>query len=436
MLIQAELPTAEALVAELKLLRQKGLTRVTQLELPALLAVAQVVMPGESVGRGALIEATLRRAVSRLGGGNYGEAVARLFGGDEESRTLTAGVRRVQAAQIVGVSEKTFRSKHEPAMLLDIANQLLTLCAEQHKRESYRSLERRHPVESAMAIEWLRRFESYYRIWTPVNGIGNDLTAYRFTLFEPGRPYDRRFGTAGPADEGYSQEEQAEGYATFALYHYARFEWELRQFVTRSGGLWLGSDAETEQAMADSVYRISFHTPWNERDYSFLRMVIAETPDQELHGFIEHIASTELGRTTHQEWQEWVATCECTWTESDPDEYFPVAANHKGISEDCDVHRLIGACTDYCVLVDGDWRKVADWYHLGAETVKGLGTERLYREQLASSMPETRLPAAWRDRSEQLKNAHASRVHGNFLGPRRWSSAPTCAAFSSPDYLA
>jgi len=39
-------------------------------------------------------------------------------------------------------------------------------------------------------------------------------------------------------DPGYSQEEQAEGYASFALYHYALFEWELRQFVTECGGLW------------------------------------------------------------------------------------------------------------------------------------------------------------------------------------------------------
>lgn len=76
-----------------------------------------------------------------------------------------------------------------------------------------------------------------------------------------------------------------------------------------------------------------------------------------------------------------VATCECTWTETDPGEYFPSAERHEGISSSCEVHLLIGACADYCGLVDVDWRKVADWYHLHDTIVKRLETEPLYRAQ-------------------------------------------------------
>ena len=42
-------------------------------------------------------------------------------------------------------------------------------------------------------------------------------------MTEDGRPYDRRFGAEGSDDDGYSQEEQGEGYALQALYHYAFF---------------------------------------------------------------------------------------------------------------------------------------------------------------------------------------------------------------------
>ena len=57
------------------------------------------------------------------------------------------------------------------------------------------------------------------------------------------------------------------------------------------------SEPDIETAVSDAVYRISWHVnPFNERDQSFLRTVIDETPNQELHGFLERLASTELGK--------------------------------------------------------------------------------------------------------------------------------------------
>jgi hypothetical protein len=390
MAIPAEPPTHDALAAELKLLREKGLARIRSLELPALVAAGRIATADESSEEHVVVEAALRRAVERFGGGAYGEAAALLFGLDQGARTLNSRVRRELAAERMERTADTFRKRYEPTMLGEIATQILTLCSEQHSRSARSETERRHPTESAMAVEWLRRFEAYYRLWTPISGLGNDLTAYRATLLETDRPWDRRFGTQGPIDPGYSQEEQAEGYARFALYHYALYQWELRRFVSAYGGLWLLSDGETEQAVSDAVYRIDWHTTGNERDDSYLRTVLQDTPNQELHGFLERLASTEIGRETHREWQEWVGTCECVWAPEElrGEEYYPTRRHHKGIRETCQIHGVIEACSDYLDLIDRDWRKIADWYHLGEAPSRGVDAGRLYDRFRKGQAPE------------------------------------------------
>jgi hypothetical protein len=390
MTITHEPPNHDVLAAELKLLREKGLARLQGLELPALVAAGRIATADETGEAHVVAEATLRRAIERFGGGPYGEAAALLFGLEQGTRTLNSRLRRERASERLERTADTFRKRYEPTMLAEIATQILTLCSEQHSRQARSETERRHPAESVMAVEWLRRFEAYYRLWTPISGLGSDLTAYRATLLETDRPWDRRFGTKDPIDPGYSQEEQAEGYARFALYHYARYQWELRQFVTRYGGLWLLSDGETEQAVADAVYRIVWHTTGNERDDSFLRTVIQDTPNQELHGFLERLASTEIGRETHREWQEWVTTCECVWTpdELSDEENFPTRRHHKGIRKDCQIHGVIEACGDYLDLIDRDWRKIADWYHLGESARRGVNPEALYARLRTGQVPE------------------------------------------------
>lgn len=386
MLTAAETPTRGALVADLKLLREKGLLEIDDLHLPALLA-AGTLTAAAGGDAAAVIETLVRRVVARLGGGRYGDALVQLFGLDADSRVLTAGVRRINAAKALGCSEKTFRTKHEPAMLNDLARSILVLCAEQRMRDGRERLAARHPVESQIAVEWIERFEAYYRMWTPIYAIGSDLTAYRSTLIEDPRPYDRRFGTRAPEDEGYSQEDQAEGYARFALYHYAKFLWELRRFSADSGGLWLLSNADVEVAVRDAVYRVGWHVqPFNERDDSYLRTVIDESPHQEMYTFLSRLADTDLGQDLHHQWQDWVATCQCTWDERDvPDDaYFPTSANTPTISSECQVHQVVESCALYCELVDKDWTKIADWYQLDDELRKGVRAENLYADWRAT----------------------------------------------------
>lgn len=356
-----EAPEEDELVAELVQIRDEGLPRLRVLTLPALAAAARITSLDELSPEPVLIEALLRRAVSRLGGGQYGDAATSLLGLDSGTRGLNSKLRREIAAEAFDRTYETFRKRQEPLLLQQLATQILILCSEQRTRDARTALARAEsPETSAMPQVWMDRFAAYYRVWTPVSGLRNDLTAYRATLLEGGRPYDRRFGTEGSDDQGYSQEEQAEGYVTFALYHYAHFSWELRQFVTSFGGQWLLSDADAEQAATDAIYRISWHTPWNERDESFLRMLVAESPGQEMHGFLEMLRSTELGLATEQEWFDWAAACSCSAVTDDFE---------GGVSRDCPLHAVMRACDEYLKLIDWDWTRIADWYHLDEGTV-------------------------------------------------------------------
>lgn len=108
--------------------------------------------------------------------------------------------------------------------------------------------------------------------------------------------------------------------------------------------------------------------------------MIQDTPNQELHGFIERLAATEIGQATHREWQEWVATCECVWTPDtlSDEENFPTRRHHEGIREHCHIHGVIEACGDYLDLIDQDWRKIADWYHIDESVRRGVNPEVLY----------------------------------------------------------
>ena len=346
-----------------------------------LASAARIITLDETSPDHVVVESSLRRGVARFGGGQYGESAAILYGLDSGTRGFSSKLRRELAAEPFDRKFETFRKNQEPLLIAQLAAQILVLCSEQHTRNARSALERAEsPEDSAMPPIWMDRFAAYYRIWSPVSGLGNDLTAYRATLLEHDEVWDRRFGTNAPDDPGYSKDEQADGYASFALYHYARFEWQLRQFETLYGGQWLLSDAEAEQAASDAVYRIYWHTPWNERDQSYLRTLIAETPEQELHGFLQRLRATDLGRTTEQEWHEWSAACECAWPAGGDteNEYFPTSRHQEGILNKCELHHVVEACGDYLDLIERDWKRLADWYHLDDHDRRGVSPEALY----------------------------------------------------------
>jgi hypothetical protein len=377
---EASPPSHENLVTDLIQLRAAGLPRVRRLRLPALKAAEELALDsGDQSADG--IEQVLRKAVAKLEGGPQGEATAILFGLEGGTRGLEEAERRRRAAESFNRSFSTFRQRYELPLVDDLATQVLVLCQEGRLRFAREQLERRHPAESRLAVQWVERFDAYYRVWIPIYALGADLTAYRSTLLEVGRPYDRAAGTDGPDDPGYTQEDQARGYARHALFDYALFLWELKQFMIRYGGHWMLSSGEAETAIADLVYKVSWHpTCYNERDKSWLRVAVSES-GTELHPFLTILTSTDIGRATDLEWQEWVTDCLCEWdigASQEESEYFPTSRRHEGVKADCQVHEPIAACGGYCDSIDLEWGTIADWYHLDTKPDHGLSGEQLY----------------------------------------------------------
>lgn len=379
-----EVPDHEAVVSDLARLRAAGLTKLRHIQLPALSQAARLATDDVQLEAAPAIEQLLRLAISKLDSGEYGDAALALIGLAEGMRAWSPADRRERAASQLERSADTFRRRYEANLLADVADQILALCAEQRLRAARNQLERRHPAESRLAVQWVERFESYHRLWTPAWALGAELTAYRSTLLEPDRPYDRAPGVLAADDSGYTQELQAEGYARFALYRWAWFQWQLRQFMLQQGGMWLLSTGEAETKAADLVYAISWHvTTYNERDHSWLRNAVAQSRGQEMDHFLGLLTSTTTGDIRWREWLAWCGACQCQWEvtsgRNTAAEHFPTAVTEPGIASNCQVHAVVQACGDYCDLIEEEWQKIADWYHLEDNYQRGVNAEELYQ---------------------------------------------------------
>jgi hypothetical protein len=374
---QRKPPSHEALVRDLVALRQKGIVALRGMKLNALTAAAMVLEDGQ-FDRNYLpqvIESMLRSAVDRMDGGRHADSAETIFGLAQGTRGGNPTELRREAAERLGIAAETFRRDHEKTAIAELAEAILANCRDQAMRtERIAMLDKRHPADSRLAIGWAERFEDYYRVWTCVYALAADLVAYRSTTIEPGRPYDdpdepgRLLAPLSLETEGYTQEYQAEGYVRFAIYRYATFLAEMHRFQVKRGGFWLLSDAEVELKVSDALYRIGWHTPNNERDDSWMRMTMTQAGG-ELHVFNDLMMRTTIGAATHQEWQEWAAQCQCTWDAAkDADErgsQFATAETDEGVSAECSLHQVVGACCEFVGLIDSDWVEIADWYRLG-----------------------------------------------------------------------
>lgn len=363
---EVRLPDEQTLTSDLKTLRRRGITQLAALDVPALRQVVRAagrVRSDDPIGA-YVIEAMLRDAVGQVGG-DHGDAVALLLGLEPGARSDRPSELRKAAAELLNVGVEHFRHAHEAALLSQVAHLLLGEAHRYQLRLSRLREDVRTPVGSRLAVDWLHRFEAMYRIWSPVTGVGNELTAYRSTLLEDNRPWDLKPDPGDPEDDGYTQEQQAAGYVTFALYHHTKALLALRQFVVQFGGLWLLPDAQAETDLRDAVYRVVLASPSSEQEHSYMRSLLAEVDGQELYGFLTRVADDPVAGEVHDTWQAWAATCECRWPlgERHGREPFPTHRNHPGISEQCDLHILVAACGDFCLILDDAWDQIADWYH-------------------------------------------------------------------------
>ncbi len=188
---------------------------------------------------------------------------------------------------------------------------------------------RRAPLESAMRVEWLGRFELYFKIWAPLGGLRHDLG---MSLHH--RRRDER--------------DDAGWFANKALYYYAVFLVELQQFVARQGGLWVLPDTRTEDAIADTMWFIRRPIPLTEVDESTLRISFSRTP--EMAPFLHEALKQDDLVPIVASWTDWVGSCSCK------------RLTHP--RKDCRVHATIAWARFYMDALEAQWDFLADWYDL------------------------------------------------------------------------
>jgi hypothetical protein len=363
-----ELPTDAELIADLETWRRNGVLKLAKLRLAALGRACQACGLADTAAEAAqppVLKELVRSALTQVGGSMSGRCALVLLGLDANTFDLAPNLLREDAAEIVGVGVERFRREPQQQVLQVTADCVLELCRSHRTRLARLAMEQRHPADSRLAVHWLERFEAYFRIWTQVYALGADLTAYRQTLIDPSRPWDQLPDEDDPADLGYTQEDQAMGYGTFALVRHAMALRAEQHFIDRFGGLWLLSSSTAEAEARDALAAIRASLPTNERDHSWLRT--AAQADHEMHEFLLALQDDPIGKATRKEWQDWLSACQCKWTaeQHDPSiEYFPTARYHGEIVPACPTHQAIEACSRFCALIEQEWLKVADWYSI------------------------------------------------------------------------
>jgi hypothetical protein len=186
---------------------------------------------------------------------------------------------------------------------------------------------RRPPLESAMRVDWLARFERYYAIWSYVAGVRNDVTVGLARL---------RSDTPAEADN----------FVRKSLYHHAGFLAELESFTRERGGLWVLPDPKAEQTLADAVWMVRDSTPLTEIDESVLRLAIGGW--QEIATFVQATHTDTALRGLVETWRDWMQSCRCEDLERP--------------KEDCSVHRCLSWAVSFITTLDEQWDLLADWY--------------------------------------------------------------------------
>lgn len=374
---QAGVPSHEAVVADLSRLRSAGVGKLRTTSTPALRSVAVLLDLCDPDDREPAPVATLlRQAVGELGGGTDQEIAEYVLGLAPGTGLWPVGRRLEHAAHLADINVETFRKGRLKDTLGYLAELVLEQCHHVHLRRARAEMtEQRHPADSRLAVQWVERFEAYYRIWTPVYALAADLeAALAVYTHEPADhlPWDPH------SRQPYDPEMQARGYARSALYWYTCFLLEVKRFMATRGGLWLASSIETEEAISDAVYRIGWHNDINDEDDSWLRRHLADSKREEADHFTDLILSFPRGVRLYDQWQRFV---------------------HEGVDvpegkrEASQVWLAIHACQDYMRIIDEDWGRIADWYRQDAGQRRTISGPYLYRGLLreqVSNFPEMR----------------------------------------------
>jgi hypothetical protein len=124
-------PSHTDLVVDLRIIREKGLGHLRRYVTPALTVACELYGAAtDDMHRPAAVEALLRRAVEKVGGGKCGEAASYTFGLVQGTKLWNSTDRRKAAAKAQGVSMERFRKGYENLLIDQMAEGILTLLYE------------------------------------------------------------------------------------------------------------------------------------------------------------------------------------------------------------------------------------------------------------------------------------------------------------------
>jgi hypothetical protein len=125
-------PSHADLVADLRIVREKGLGQLRRYQTPALTLACELRgYATDEANRPASVEALIKQAVLKVGGGKSGEAAEYTFGVVTGTRLWNPADRRKSAASTIGVSVERFRKGYEPHLIEQVAEGVLSLLHDQ-----------------------------------------------------------------------------------------------------------------------------------------------------------------------------------------------------------------------------------------------------------------------------------------------------------------
>ncbi|MGH2853013.1 MAG: hypothetical protein ACRDLF_02325 [Solirubrobacteraceae bacterium] len=204
-----------------------------------------------------------------------------------------------------------------------VRREIAYLVSEQRRAQQAR----RPPLESAMRVDWLPRFERYYAMWSYVAGIR----------------YDVELAVAGKRDNNAADFDY---FARKSLWYYGCFVRELEDFTRRKGGLWIMPDPTAEQIIADAVWMLRRPTPLTELDESLLRIAVVGWDEMAIFTQATHTDSALRGLADN--WSRWIESCDCS--------------NPKRPRKQCTVHLCTSWAASFMDALDQQWDLLADWY--------------------------------------------------------------------------
>lgn len=340
----------EDLAAELADALRPGITPRSLLDCRQVLALSVVgahAASDTSADRAAAAYGLLRQVVIEVDGQRDGPT-AQLVGLASGSRGALLKERRRRAAELLHISPAHLRtSQREQRLIQALADELHAFDSAYRMRQRHREEPERAAPLTRLGVDWLARHQAYRRLWTPISALRDDLWVLLELMREDAGPHaltDR---------------------VLTMTWRYAQFQVEQERFIDELGGLWLLSDIGAELAAADALRRLDFYVPFGESDDSWLRVMLSETPSQELEPFSDRIVATERGEAVLATWLSWARTCSCR----------PIA-----IADGCLVHRWCDAADEFVSLIDEDWYRVADWYRQGPDPAAlATALEELWR---------------------------------------------------------